>query len=134
MRFWILAMTIVSLLVSHAEVSGQVKTDEGPIGKIAVTASGVVSFDGAAVTLDGLKSRLADLKKRNGEIWYYREAAGSTPSAQATEVLKLIAESRLPISLSTKPDYSNVILPDGTTRPRALVGSGAACTARSRCP
>ncbi len=122
MRFWILAMTIASLLVGRAEVSGQVRTDDGPIGKIAVTARGVVSFDGAAITLDGLKLKLADLKKRNGTIWYYREAAGSAPSAEATAVLRLIAESRLPISLSTKPDYSDVVLPDGTIRPRALSG------------
>ena len=122
MRFWVLAMTIASLLVTLAEVSGQVRTDDGPIGKIAVTASGVVSFDGSAITLDGLKSKLVDLKKRNGTIWYYREAAGSAPSTQATEVLNLIARSRLPISLSTKPDYSDVVLPDGTIRPRALGG------------
>ena len=122
MRFWILAMAIASLLVSHAEMSGQVKTDEGPIGKIAVTARGVVSFDGAVITLDGLKSKLGDLKKRNGWIWYYREAAGGEPPAQAMQVLRLIAESRLPLSLSTKPDYSDEVLPDGTIRPRA--GSG----------
>ena len=122
MRFWILGMAITSLLVSQAEVSGQVTTDEGPVGKIAVTAAGVVSFDGAAITLEGLKSKLVDLKKRNGTIWYYREAAGSAPSTQATEVLNLIARSRLPISLSTKPDYSDVVFPDGTIRPRALGG------------
>ena len=122
MRFWVLAMTIAPLLVSHTQLSGQVRTDEGPIGKIAVTAEGVVSFDGAAVTLDGLKSKLVDLKKRNGTIWYYREAARSAPSTQATEVLNLIARSRLPISLSTKPDYSDVVFPDGTIRPRALGG------------
>lgn len=122
MRFWILTITVASLLVSHAEVNAQMKPDEGPIGKIAVTASGVVSFDGSVITLEGLKSKLADLKKRNGTIWYYREAAGSAPSTQATEVLNLIARSRLPISLSTKPDYSDVVLPDGTIRPRALGG------------
>jgi hypothetical protein len=122
MHFWILAMTVASLLVSHVEINAQAKTDEGPIGKIAVTARGAVSFDGAAITLDGLKSKLADLKKRNGTIWYYREAAGGEPSTQATAVLRLIAESRLPISLSTKPDYSDVVFPDGTTRPRAGAG------------
>jgi hypothetical protein len=122
MRFWILAITVASLLVSHAEVNAQVKTDEGPIGKIGVTAAGVVSFDGAAITLEGLKLKLVDLTKRNGTIWYYREAAGSAPSPLATEVLKLIAQSRLPISLSTKPDYSDVVLPDGTIRPRASSG------------
>jgi hypothetical protein len=122
MRFWILAMTVASLSVGHTQLSGQVRTDEGPIGKIAVTASGGVLFDGSVITLDGLKSKLADLKKRNGTIWYYREAAGSAPSTQATEVLNLIARSRLPISLSTKPDYSDVVFPDGTIRPRALSG------------
>jgi len=115
-------MTVASLLMVHVEGSGQARTEEGAIGKIAVTADGVISFDGAAVTLEGLKLKLVDLRKRNGTIWYYREAAGSAPSAQATEVLKLIAQSRLPISLSTKPDYSDVVLPDGTTRPRALTG------------
>ena len=122
MRFWILAITVASLLMSDAEVNAQVKTDEGPVGKIGVTAAGVVSFDGAATTLEGLKLKLADLRKRNGTIWYYREAAGSAPSAEATAVLRLIAETRLPISLSTKPDYSDVVLPDGTTRPRAMSG------------
>jgi hypothetical protein len=122
MRFPLLAMTVASLFVSHAEMSGQVRTDEGPIGKIAVTAAGVISFDGVAITLDSLKLKIADLRKRSGTIWYYREAAGSAPSAEATAVLRLIAESRLPISLSTKPDYSDVVLPDGTTRPRAPGG------------
>ena len=121
MRFWILAMTIASLLVSRAEVSGQVRADDGPIGKIAVTASGVVLFDGSTITLDGLKSKLADLKKRNGTIWYYREAAGRTLNT-GNGGLNLIARSRLPISLSTKPDYSDVVFPDGTIRPRALSG------------
>jgi hypothetical protein len=120
MRFWILAMTVASLMVNHVQMNAQAKTDEGPVGKIAVTARGGVSFDGAAITLDALKAKLDDLRKRNGAIWYYREASGGAPSVQATEVLKLIAGSRLPISLSTKPDYSDVVLPDGTTRPRAF--------------
>lgn len=122
MRSRILAMTVASLLVSQGEMNAQVKPADEPVGKIAVTARGVVSFDGAAITLDGLRLKLLDLKKRSGTIWYYREAAGSAPSAQATDVLKLIAESRLPISLSTKPDYSDVVLPDGTIRPRAPGG------------
>jgi hypothetical protein len=121
MRFWVLTISIASALVSPAEMNAQ-RADEGPVGKIAVTAAGVVSFDGAAITLEGLKAKLLDLKKRNGTIWYYREAAGSAPSTQATEVLNLIARSRLPISLSTKPDYSDVVFPDGTIRPRALGG------------
>ena len=58
------------------------------------------------------------MKKRNGVIWYYREAGSSEPPPQAVEVMTLIVDNRLPISMSTKPDYSDVLLPDGTTRPR----------------
>jgi hypothetical protein len=61
---------------------------------------------------------LAGVKKRNGVIWYYREGGDKEPPPEAMEVMKLIVDNNLPISMSTKPDYSDVLLPDGTTRPR----------------
>jgi hypothetical protein len=51
-------------------------------------------------------------------VWYYREAGKDDPPPQAMQVMKLIIDNRLPISISTKPDYSDVLLPDGTTQPR----------------
>ena len=45
-------------------------------------------------------------------------AGRGEPPAQAMQVIKLIAGHRLPISMSTKPDFSDVLLPDGSTRPR----------------
>jgi hypothetical protein len=89
-----------------------------PVGKISVTAKGRVSLDGTPITLDALKVRLVDLKKRKGVVWYYRESGASDPPAQAMQVIKLIADLELPISMSTKPDFSDVLLPDGSTRPR----------------
>jgi hypothetical protein len=89
-----------------------------PVGRIAVTAKGAVTFDGTTVTVDALRVRLADLRKRDGVVWYYREAASGPPPPQAAEVIKLVVEQRLAISMSTKPDYSDVLLPDGTTRAR----------------
>jgi hypothetical protein len=94
------------------------QTPAEPVGKIAVTAKGAISFDGKPITLDMLKQRLIDLKKRNGVVWYYRESPASEPPAQAMQVIKLIAEIGLPISMSTRPDFSDVLLPDGSTRPR----------------
>lgn len=94
------------------------KPDESVVGTVAVTAKGGVTFDGAAVTFDVLKQKLADVKKRNGVIWYYREAGNREPPSQAMEVMTLVVDNRIPISMSTKPDYSDVVLPDGTTRPR----------------
>jgi hypothetical protein len=113
-----LAVVIALLLVGQREANGQARPDQRPVGKIAVTASGAVSFDGATVTLDGLKAKLADLKKRNGVVWYYRQAASSEPPAQAIDVIKLVIDNQLPISMSSRPDYSDVVLPDGSTRPR----------------
>jgi hypothetical protein len=119
MRLCIAAAAIVGFcLVSSGIMDAQTKPDESVVGKVAVTARGAVSFDGAAVTIDVLKQKLADVKKRNGVIWYYREAGDRVPPSQAMEVMKLLVDNRLPISMSTKPDYSDVLLPDGTTRPR----------------
>ena len=117
-----LAIVIAFVLVGEREASGQARADQRPVGKIAVTANGTVSLDGAAITLDGLKAKLADLKKRNGVVWYYRQAASGEPPAQAMDVIKLVIDNQLPISMSTKPDYSDVVLADGTTRPRGDAG------------
>jgi biopolymer transport protein ExbD len=115
-----LAVMVVSVLLGGLDV--QATPDDQPIGKIAVTRKGVVSLDGTTITLDALKTRLADLKKRNGEVWYYREASRNEPPEQAMEVIKLVMQYDLPISLSTKPDYSDEVLPDGTVRARAKSG------------
>ena len=36
----------------------------------------------------------------------------------AAQVIKLVIDNRLPIAMSSKPDFSDVLLPDGSTRPR----------------
>ena len=120
MRAWIGLATrlIVLVIIGCGTMNAQTKPDESVVGKIAITGKGIVSFDGTVTTVDALKEKLADLKKRNGVVWYYREAATDEPPTQAMQVMKLIVDNGLPISMSTKPDYSDVLLPDGTTRPR----------------
>jgi hypothetical protein len=111
-------MTVLLVIGSFESVGAQGKPAAPVVGKIAVTAKGDVSFDGKPVTIDVLKERLAGLKQRSGVVWYYREAGRGEPPAQATQVIKLVIDNRLPISMSTKPDFSDVLLPDGSTRPR----------------
>ena len=113
------AVAIVWSIGLAQHVDTQAKPPDAVIGKIAVSANGAVSLDGKPIAVAALKERLTDLKKRNGVVWYYREAGDREPPSQAMQVMKLVIDARLPISMSTKPDYSDVLLPDGSTRPRS---------------
>jgi len=86
--------------------------------KVAVLKTGVIQANGKAVTLTELDELLATSKSRNGEVWYYREAAKEEPPPQATEVIKLVIKHQLPISMSSKPDFSDMIDEHGKSVPR----------------
>jgi hypothetical protein len=77
--------------------------------KISVLASGVVLVDGQAVDIAQLDKILQTAKENNRSVHYYREAAGSEALPQSMEVMKLIVKHKLPISMSTKPDFSDVV-------------------------
>jgi len=53
------------------------------------------------------------LAEQKGVVYYYREVAQGEPPPQATEVIKAIIGARLPVRLSSRPDYSNAIGFDG---------------------
>jgi hypothetical protein len=92
-----------------------------PIGRIHVSRTGEISFDGARTTLEALRTSLADLRARHGVVWYHRETAGAPGDAppEAMAVIQLVIAHRLPISMSTTPDFSDVVRPDGQVVPRA---------------
>jgi hypothetical protein len=80
-----------------------------PVLKIMVLVDGTVVANGEAVTLDELSARLDPLAKDNGMVWYYREDAGSSPHPVAMDVISLLVDHQLPISLSNQPDFSDII-------------------------
>jgi hypothetical protein len=84
-----------------------------PILKIAVLADGRITVDGSPATVDSLRVSLKRLAEQKGVVWYYREAAQSTAPREATEVIQAVIENRLPIRMSSRPDYSDAIGPDG---------------------
>lgn len=88
------------------------------IAKVRVYQDGRVTLDGAAVSLDELRAALAQFKERDGAVWYFRESGESEPHANANAVIQAIVEAQLPISLSSTEDFSTVVLPNGTNRPR----------------
>ena len=85
-----------------------------PVARISVSAAGEISLDGGRTTLDALRAELALLRARNGVVWYHREAAGGDPPPEAMAVIQLVIEHRLPISMSTRADFSDVVRPDGS--------------------
>ena len=94
--------------------------NESIVGKVAVLQSGAVSYNGEPVNLQQLGARLAALKSQNGVVWYYREAPEKSAPPISTQVVQLVTENKLPISLSTAADFSTVVLQDGSIKPRQI--------------
>lgn len=90
-----------------------------PILKVAVFADGRLTVDGAAATLQSLQASLHTVSEKHGAVCYYREAGQQEPPAIALDVMKAIIEARLPIRISSRPDYSDSIGFEG--RPTAGV-------------
>ena len=84
-----------------------------PIMKIAVSADGRITADGQPATIDALRAMFKKLAEQKGAVWYYREMGKSEPPPQAMEVIKAVTDARLPIRLSSRPDYSDAIGMDG---------------------
>jgi hypothetical protein len=93
--------------------SGQVR-----VFKVAVSPDGTIRLDGVIISPDSLCETLVSASGTDAEVWYYREASHEDPPGEAILVMEAILESRLPASLSSEPDFSTVVLPDGTVRRR----------------
>lgn len=90
--------------------------------KVSVLANGDLLIDGVKSDFDTLDQRLDQIVKAKGAVWYYREAAGTAPtaadSATIDKTIKLIIKHRAPVSLSSKPDFSDTIDDRGNSTPR----------------
>jgi hypothetical protein len=84
----------------------------GPVVKIAVFADGRLTVNGAAATVENLRASVKHTAEMHGTAWYYREAGQQEPPPVAIQVMQAIVEARLPVRLSSRPDYSDAIGPD----------------------
>jgi hypothetical protein len=78
--------------------------------KVAVLAGGELLLDGLPATLPAIAQAM-DLAPEGSVVWYYRENAAAEPHPVAMELMKLIISHRLPIRLSTVPDFSDSVRP-----------------------
>jgi hypothetical protein len=80
--------------------------------------SGVIKVNGKPVTLIGLSEALEQIKSKMGSVLYYREGPDQKPTEHQTETFKAIVSAGVPLSMSSKPDFSDFIGPDGVSQPR----------------
>jgi hypothetical protein len=107
------------LLLGLALLSGCSKPaapgiDTARITKIKVNHDGIILLNDEAVTIEALKVSLSKLGQTAGSaVWYYRENPAGEPHPNAMLVLQAIVDAKLPVRLSTKPDFSDSVGPDG---------------------
>ena len=91
---------------------------EPPLAKISALASGALLLNGQAADLASIEAEFKRLQAESGVVWYYRDNPRSEPSPAAMAVVQLVIQYRLPISFSSKPDFSDYIDENGRSQPR----------------
>jgi hypothetical protein len=86
--------------------------DSSKFAKVKVDHTGRIFLNEKQVSLEELKVAFARLKQSNGVVLYYRENPESEPPAEATLVIQAIIDAKLPVRLSSKPDYSDAVGPE----------------------
>jgi hypothetical protein len=111
-------LLLATLALVFGGTLSSVGSEEQAIAKVRVYRNGKITLDGRQVTMDEIRKGFSGLKKKNGVVWYFREAAEQEPHPNATLVVQAIIDAKLPVSMSNKEDFSTIVLPDGTTKPR----------------
>ncbi len=87
--------------------------------KLKVMSDGLILLDDKAVTLSSLRVYLAGVDPRASVVWYYRENPNvADPPPVALDVLDAVMKARIPISLSSRADFGDVIDNHGVSHPR----------------
>ena len=117
------ALGILAVALAAAACSKGAATNCPGVIYVSVLADGSVRVNGGPVALDDLANALAQQKRNAKVVFYYREAGAGEPNgAQAKAVataMTSIMSLGMPVSLSSKPDFSDSIDADGRSRPRA---------------
>ena len=121
MRTLLLLLVTGAVFVSScAKDSSEIqRTESTPrILKVIVAEDGRINLDGTAVSLQALRDEFAAVAGTEATVWYYRANGTEEPSEEAMQVIQAVMDNQLPISLSSEPDFSTVVAPDGSVEPR----------------
>ncbi len=115
--FKIIVALSVLLLPLPAYCDGD-KMKNNTVLKISVLSSNKVLLNGVEIGLNDLEREFASAKSNSGVVWYYRENPENEPPPVGSKIIKMVIDNRLPISLSTKPDFSDTVDENGVSKPR----------------
>jgi hypothetical protein len=104
--------------------AGLVMAEPPAVAKLSVLSTGKLMLDGRPSNLQKLDAELARLKAVGGAVWYYRENPASEPPPQAMAAIELVMRHGLPLSMSSKPDFSDYIDGNGRSHPRTASPPG----------
>ena len=99
-------------------IASLASAQQSPVARVTALSSGRLLLNGSEITVQTLSSEFERLKANGGAVWYYRENPQSEPPPQAMEVIKLVIRNQLPVSMSSKPDFSDYVDENGHSRPR----------------
>ena len=89
---------------------------------VVMSKQGDVQIDRKPVAIADMDRELIRLKPAAHFVMYYRENAGVIPSGRASSnipvVLNSVMKLRLPITMSSKPDFSDYVDGHGDSYPR----------------
>ena len=88
------------------------------IARVSALASGGLLLNGKPADIRMIDAAFQQLKTSKGAVWYYRESAQAEPSPEAMSVIKLVVQYGLPVSMSTKPDFSDYVDANGRSQVR----------------
>ncbi len=88
--------------------------------KVTVLTTGELLLDGVRTSVQKLEQVIKENEGTKLIVWYYREDAGKDEPPVALKVMKLLVEHRLPIRLSSNPDFSDAISDIGQSLERAF--------------
>lgn len=104
---------LLAVSLASSMVLGQLS-----VTTVSVLANGTLLLNGRPANLAAIESEFKTVQSNKGAVWYYRENARSTPSAEAMAVIELIQKYGLPLSMSSKPDFSDYVDHHGNSQPR----------------
>ena len=115
----VFALPVGIVLLSRCSTDRKpASSDPSHIAKVKVKRDGVIVLNDETVTLEQVKSSLSKLSQSGAAaVWYYRENPDGEPHPNAMFVLQAIVDAKLPVKLSTKPDFSDSVGPDAAPEP-----------------